>query len=72
MEIKVDEINRKAIIELNPEEWFITKGVDEFPFALAYRIDMSYKGKTDQWTQPIILLDEEEANKLRGLIDEVI
>ena len=76
MKIKIDEIGRKAIIEIDPKDFYLVKvdSIDdsEWPFGLAYRIDMSYAGKADQWTSPVIFLSEKEAEKLRSIIDEVI
>jgi len=73
MKIKVDEINRKAIISIDPKDYFLVETKDDqFPYGLAIRIDMSYSGKPDQWTIPVILFGEKEAEKLRGIIDEVI
>lgn len=73
MEIRVDEMNRRAIIELEYKDYFLIKTEnEEFPYGLAYRIDMSYKGKPDQWSQEVILFGEEEYKKLKGVFDEVI
>jgi len=73
MNIKIDEIHNKIQIDLNPNDYFLVKAEDNFngDYALAHRIDMSYKEKPDQEGSPLIYLTEKEADKIRGLVDEI-
>jgi hypothetical protein len=65
MKIKINEIDNRAIIELTPKEFALVRTENEdFPFGLAYRIDMS---KPDQTTEPVIFLTPKEAEKLQGI-----
>ncbi len=71
MKIKINEIDRKIQIELNAEEWFIgavDDGVYVWKYALMPKIDRSEKGKSPDCGCPRILLDEEEYQKLKGLV----
>ena len=73
--IKIDEINRRAIMELTPKDYFLKKlkeENDEEFAVLVHRIDMDYAGKPDQEGSIAIYLDEEEYNKLKGIFDEII
>ena len=74
MNIKIDEINKKIQINLDPKDYFIVKPEDDYDgnFALAHRIDMSYSGKPDQVGTKLIYLTAEEAEKLKGLVDEIL
>jgi len=73
MKLLVDEINRKAILEFNREDFFLVKSDDETKgeYALAWRIDRSYKGKEPDVGVPVIYLSEPEAKKLRSILDGV-
>jgi len=54
MKIKVDEIDNRIRIDVNPKDYFlveIPEHSEEYfngSHGLAHRIDMSYKGKPDQ------------------------
>jgi len=69
MKILVDEIHGRAIIEIDPNDYFLVKSRDEFAgvYALAQRIDMAYKGKDDQEGMSVIYLSKEEAEKFRRI-----
>ena len=73
MKLLIDEINKKAIIEFNREDFFIVQSDDEMKgdYALAWKIDRSYKGKEPDVGLPVIYLSEEEAKKLRSILDGV-
>ena len=73
MKLLIDEINKKAIIEFNHNDFFIIKSDDEMKgdYALAWRIDRSDKGKTPDVGMPMIYLLEEEAKKLKSILDGV-
>jgi len=73
MKLLIDEINKKAIIEFNHDDFFIIQSDDEMKgdYALAWRIDRSNKGKTPDVGMPMIYLLEEEAKKLRSILDGV-
>jgi len=72
MEIKIDEINRRIQININPKDWYIVE-VDEKAYvwekALAPKIDRSYKDPDIGY--PKILLNQQEYEKIKGLVDEV-
>ncbi len=70
MQILKDEINKKVQININTKDYFITKGNQEYPYGLAYKIDMSYAGKPDQCSMPFWLFGEKEYEKLKGMFDE--
>lgn len=80
MTIKIDEIGRRIVLELNPDEYWLKKVSEERDLAyyhcgeycLSHKIDMDYKGKPPQEGMPQIFLTEEEAEKLRGLVDEIV
>jgi len=73
MKLLINEINKKAIIEFNHDDFFIVKSDDEAKgdYALAWRIDRSDKGKDPDVGMPIIYLLEEEAKKLKSILDGV-
>ena len=75
MKLKIDEINRRFVFELNSDEWYIGK-VDDQKYVLGYalmpKIDRSFKGKDPDVGCPRILLDDDQYNRLKLLIDEVI
>jgi len=73
MKLLIDEINRRAIIEFNHEDFFLIKSDSEMrgDYALAWRIDRSYKGKRPDVGLPAIYLSEQEAKKLRFIVDGV-
>jgi len=77
MLIKIDEINNKIQIEINPKDYFITKTDGKMKdfngeYALSHKISMDYCGKSDQVGCEQIFLNEKEYQKIRGLVDEVI
>ena len=71
MKIKIDEIGRRIVIELDPAQYCLQKCDDPFlgDYQLSHRIDMSYKGKAYQEGSPLIYLTKEEADKLSTLVD---
>jgi len=73
MKLLIDEINKKAIIEFNHDEFFIVQSDDKMKgdYALAWRIDRSYKGKHADVGLPVIYLSEQEAKKLRTILNGV-
>jgi len=73
MKLLVDEINQKAIIEFNHDDFFIVLSDDETKgdYALVWRIDRSGKGKCPDVGMPIIYLSEKDAKKLRTILDGV-
>lgn len=74
MRLKIDEIGKRIQINIDPNKVFLKKSDDEFygGYMLVGRIDMSYKDKGDQEGAPIVYLDDIEAEKVRGLVDEII
>jgi hypothetical protein len=73
MKLLVDEINRKAIIEFNREDFFLVESDDEMKgdYALVWRIDRSYKGEEPDVGLPVIYLSEPEAKKLKSILDGI-
>lgn len=48
-------------ITFSPKDYFLCKGNDEHPYALCYKIDMSYKGKADQQGTNVFYMNEKQA-----------
>lgn len=67
---------QRVMIELDPKDYWLKK-LDEDDdlfgdYALIHRIDMSYKNKCDQEGLPFMYLTSEEAEQLKGVIDEIL
>lgn len=73
MILKVDEIDRRIVIELDPSHMWLKKSDDDWKgeYMLCHRIDMSYKGKDDQEGAPIVYLSSSDAEKVRSLVGEI-
>ena len=77
MKIKIDEINKKIQIDLNPNDYFLKKCEEESDkwcgeYALVHKLDMDYCGKPPQEGMPVIYLTKQEAEKLRVLVNEIL
>jgi hypothetical protein len=71
MKLLIDEINRKAMIEFNHDDFVIIPSDDESKgdYALAWKIDRSYSGKDSDIGSPAIYITEDEAKKLKSILD---
>jgi len=70
MNIKVDEINNKAIIEFGHDDFVICESdnKDLGDYSLNYRIYLDYKDSV-QAGMPVMYIDSKDADRLEKILD---
>lgn len=70
MQIKVNEIDKKAVIEFDHSDYIICESDDKVlgDYTLNHRIYLDYKDDV-QVGMPVMYISEKEANKLESILD---
>ena len=70
MQLKVDEINNKAVVEFGHDDFVISKCDDEMlgDYMLSHRIYLDYKDSVQEG-MPFMYLSKEEADRLSKILD---
>ncbi len=72
MKLKINEIDKVAVISFTYKDFFITKSdnTDRGEYMLIHRIDMSYCGKQDQCGDVVMYVSEKNGDRLKAIIEE--